>query len=213
MAVNALARVRMAQYNAFQWRCELSLIKKITLAIGMACITGLVAQIRIPLLWTPVPITGQTFAAVLAGVLLGRWWGGVSMIIYAGLGTAGVPWFIGWTGGISHLAGPTGGYIIGFILAALLVGHFTDKYIKARKFPRMLGLILISNFALIYIPGLVQLYLWLNLVKGSAVNIYQVLTMGLFPFITGDIIKAIAVAATAWAVTPKQAYNKEADKE
>ncbi len=213
MAVNALDRMLRARHNAFQWRCELSLVKKITLALGMACVTGLVAQTRIYLPFTPVPITGQTFVALLAGVLLGQWWGGISMVIYVGLGIAGIPWFIGWTGGISHLAGPTGGYIIGFIFAALFVGHFTDKYIKARKFPRMLGLILFANLILIYVPGLAQLYLWSNLVNGSTVNIYQVLTMGFFPFIIGDVIKSVAVAATAWAVTPKQAYNKEADRE
>jgi biotin transport system substrate-specific component len=203
----------MARYNAFQWRFELSLVKKIALAMGMACVTGLLAQVKIPLPWTPVPITGQTFAALLAGVLLGQWWGGISMAIYAGLGIAGLPWFIGWEGGISHLAGPTGGYIIGFILAALFIGHFTDKYIKARKFPKMLGLMLFANFVLIYVPGLVQLYLWLSMVKGDTANIYQVLTMGFFPFIAGDAIKVIAAAAIAWAVTPKQTFNEEADRD
>jgi biotin transport system substrate-specific component len=213
MAVNAIDRARIMRYNAFQWRCELSVVKKIALALGMACVTGLVAQLRIPLPWTPVPITGQTFAALLAGILLGQWWGGISMLIYAGLGTAGLPWFYGWSGGLSHLAGPTGGYIIGFILAAFFIGHFSDKYVKARKFTRMLGLMLAANFVLIYIPGLVQLYLWLHLVEGNAVSIYAALTMGLFPFIAGDIMKAIAAAATAWVVTPKQAFRKEVDRD
>jgi biotin transport system substrate-specific component len=76
----------------------------------------------------------------------------------------------------------------------------------------MLGLMLFANFALIYIPGLLQLHLWLNLVKGETASFYQVLAMGLFPFIAGDVIKAIAVAVTAWAVTPKQAYNGEVDR-
>ncbi|MBN1643396.1 MAG: biotin transporter BioY [Dehalococcoidales bacterium] len=213
MAVNAIDRIRMARYSAFQWRCELSLVKKLGLAVAMACVTGLIAQVRIALPWTPVPITGQTFAALLAGVLLGQWWGGISMAIYAGLGIAGIPWFIGWTGGVAHLAGPTGGYIIGFIFAALFVGHCTDKYVKARKFPRMLGLILFANLVLIYVPGLLQLYLWSNLINGSTTGIYQVLTMGFFPFIIGDVIKSVAVAVTAWAVTPKQAYNRESDRE
>jgi biotin transport system substrate-specific component len=213
MAVNTLDRLRIARYSTFQWRYGLSVVKKIALALGIAAITGLMAQARIYLPWTPVPITGQTFAALLAGVLLGQWWGGISMVMYAGLGIAGIPWFTGWAGGIGHLAGPTGGYIIGFILAAFFVGHFTDRYVKARKFPRMLGLMLIANFVLIYVPGLAQLYLWSNLVKGNPTSIYQVLTMGLFPFIAGDAIKATAVAATAWTITPKQAYGKELDRE
>ncbi len=212
MAVSTLERWRMARYNAYQWRYGLSLIKKIALALGMACVIGLLAQIRMPLPWTPVPITGQTLGALLAGVLLGQWWGAASLAIYAGLGAVGVPWFNGWSGGIGHLIGPTGGYIIGFILAALFIGHFTDKYIRARTFPRMLGLMLFAGFVLVYVPGLIQLYLWLSLVKGQAVGLYQLLGMGFFPFIAGDVIKSLVVAGVAWGVTPKQAYNGEVDK-
>lgn len=213
MAVNTLDTLRVTRYNAYRWRCELSIAKKVALALGIAAIAGLVAQVRIPLPWTPVPITGQTFAVLLAGVLLGRWWGGISMALYAGLGALGVPWFNGWSGGISHLAGPTGGYIIGFILAALILGHFTDKYIRARSFVSMFGLMLFANFVLIYIPGLLQLHLWLNLVQGKAVSLYQVLVMGLFPFIVGDVIKTVAAAAVARGITPKEAYNGEVDKD
>ena len=205
MAVSTWGRWQMARYNAYRWRCELSLTKKIALAVGMACVVGLAAQVRIPLPWTPVPINGQTMAVLLAGVLLGRWWGGISLMIYAGLGAAGLPWFTGWAGGVGVLAGPTGGYIIGFILAALFLGHFTDKYIRARSFLSMLGLMLFANFVLIYIPGLLQLHLWLSLVKGEAVGFYQVLVMGLFPFIAGDVAKAAAAAAIARGVTPKRA--------
>lgn len=211
MAVNAWNRWQMARYNAYRWRYELSTTKKVALALGMACIVGLAAQVRIPLPWTPVPITLQTLAVLLAGVILGRWWGGISLAIYAGLGAAGLPWFTGWSGGVGHLAGPTGGYIIGFVLAALFLGHFTDKYIRARSFLSMLGLMLFANFALIYIPGLLQLHLWLSLVKGEVVGFYQVLVMGFFPFIAGDVAKAIAAAAIARGITPKQAYNGEID--
>jgi len=212
MAVSAWDRWQIARYNAYRWRYELSSTQKFALALGMACIIGLAAQVRIPLPWTPVPITGQTFAVLLAGVLLGRWWGGISVVAYAGLGAAGLPWFAGWAGGVGHLAGPTGGYIIGFILAALFLGYFTDNYIRARSFLTMLGLMLFANFVLIYIPGLIQLHLWLNLVKGEAVSLYQVLAMGLFPFVAGDVTKAIAAAAVARGVTPKQPYNGELDK-
>jgi biotin transport system substrate-specific component len=198
----------MARYNAYQWRVELSIAKKVALAVGMAAVVGLAAQVRVPLPWTPIPITGQTFAVLLAGIMLGRWWGGASMGVYAGLGVMGVPWFNGWSGGISHLAGPTGGYIIGFILAALFVGHLTDKYVKTRRFLPMLGLMLTANFVLIYIPGLLQLYLWLNLVQGSTVSVYAVLGMGLLPFIAGDIIKAVAAGGAAWGLMPKQSDDK-----
>ena len=207
MAVNAWDRWQMTLYNAYRWRYELSLIKKIGLALGMACVIGLAAQVRVPLPWTPIPITGQTLAVLLAGVLLGRWWGGIGVAIYAGLGAAGLPWFSGWAGGVGYLAGPTGGYILGFILAALFLGHFTDKHVKARSFPNMLGLMLFANFVLIYIPGLLQLHLWLNLVNGGTVSFYQILAMGALPFIAGDAVKAIAAAAIARGITPKQPYN------
>ena len=208
MAISTADRWRLARYNAYQWRVELSLVKKIALTVGMAAVVGLAAQVRVPLPWTPVPITGQTFAVLLAGIILGRWWGGASLAFYAGAGAMGMPWFNGWSGGIGHLAGPTGGYIIGFILAALFVGHLTDKYVKTRRFLPMLGLMLTANFALIYIPGLLQLYLWLNLVQGSTVSVYAVLGMGLLPFIAGDIIKAVAAGGAAWSLMPKQSDDR-----
>lgn len=208
MAVSTWERWQMTRYSAYRWRDELSLIKKIALVIGMAAITGLAAQVRVPLPWTPVPITGQTLAALLAGVLLGRWYGGLSMAIYAGLGAAGLVWFSGWSGGIGHLAGPTGGYIIGFILAALFLGYVSNKYPKARSLPAMLGLMLFADFVLIYVPGLLQLHLWLNLVRGQTTSLYQVLGMGLFPFVAGDLIKVITAAGIAWLVIPRPVAPK-----
>ena len=70
------------RYSLFKWRSETSTANKLVMAFFMACITGLMAQIVIPLPWTPVPITAQTFAVLLAGILLGRFWGGLSMIVY-----------------------------------------------------------------------------------------------------------------------------------
>lgn len=204
MAVNALERYRIARDNAWQWRRELGWVKKLSMALGMACLIGLLAQARIPLPWTPVPITGQTFAVLLAAVLLGRWWGGVSLAIYIGLGIAGVPWFNGWTGGIARIAGPTGGYLIGFILAALFLGYFVDKYVKARSFRSLLGLMLFADFVLVFGPGLIQLHLWSNLAGQGTIGFYQLLTMGLLPFIAGDVVKVVAAAGAAWALLPKE---------
>ncbi len=203
------ARIDQAKYDVFRWRYELSIPKKLTLALGIACLTGLLAQIRVG---SPVPVTGQTFAVLLAGVLLGRWWGGISLAIYAGLGAVGVPWFAGWGSGLGYLAGPTGGYIIGFILAALFLGHFTDTYIRSRSFLSMLVLMLFANFVLIYVPGLFQLGLWLNLVKGEPATFTTLLSMGALPFIVGDVTKAVIAAAIARGITPKSAYNGEVDK-
>ncbi|MCD5397856.1 biotin transporter BioY [candidate division NPL-UPA2 bacterium] len=200
-----------ARYLFFQWRYSLTLANKIALALGMACLTGLAAQMRIPLAWTPVPITGQTFAVLLSGVLLGRRWGGASMVIYAGLGFVGVPWFSNWQGGLGVLIGPTGGYIIGFIFAALFVGYFTDTFINFRRFFPMLGIMLLANFVIIHGLGLLQLGLWLHLIQGEAVTFSGLLMMGSIPFIPGGVIKAVAAALITKAVTPKRAYGGELD--
>jgi biotin transport system substrate-specific component len=198
-----VAAINRTKYDVFRWRYELSLPKKLVLAFGMACLVGLLAQVRFYLPWSPVPITGQTFAALLAGVIMGRWWGGISMAIYAGLGFAGVPWFNGWTGGL----GVTGGYIIGFILAALFLGYLTDKYIRSRNFFSMLGLMLFASLIIIYVPGLIWLGIWLNLVSNTPTTIAAVISMGAVPFIAGDILKAILAAATAKVITPKSDYS------
>ena len=207
--------INKTKYDIFRWRYELAIPKKIALALGMACLVGLLAQVRFYIPWSPVPITGQTFAVLLAGVVMGRRWGGISLVIYAILGVAGVPWFtpqagmaIFSAGGISHFTGPTGGYIIGFILAALFLGYFTDKYVRARGFFSILGLMLFANFALIYIPGLIWLGMWLNVVSGMSVTIPAILAIGATPFILGDILKIVAAATTAKAITPKEDYRQ-----
>lgn len=203
------ATIGRAKYDVFRWRYELSIPRKLALALGVACLVGLLAQVRFAIPWSPVPITGQTFAVLVATVLLGRWWGGISMAIYGGLGMAGVPWFSGWASGV----GATGGYIIGFVLAALFLGYFTDKYIRSRSFLSMLGLMLFANFILIYVPGLIWLRLWLGNVSSESVTMATLLGMGAIPFIVGDITKAVLAAAITRGVTPKSAYNGEVDKD
>jgi biotin transport system substrate-specific component len=210
-----ITTVNRTRHDVFRWRYELTIPKKIALALGIACLVGLLAQVRFYTPWSPVPITGQTFSILLAGVVMGRWWGGISLAVYAVLGIAGIPWFapqagmpIFSAGGINHLAGPTGGYIIGFIIAALFLGHFTDKYIRARGFVSMLGLMLFANFALIYIPGLIWLGMWLNLVSGMSLNLPAIIAMGATPFIIGDLLKVVAAATVAKAITPKEDYRQ-----
>jgi biotin transport system substrate-specific component len=192
------------RYSLYKWRSETSLINKVILAFFMACVTGIMAQLVIPLPWTPVPVTAQTFAVLMAGVLLGRWWGGISQIIYLVAGLMGLNWFAGLTGGLTVLFGATGGYLVGFILVALFLGYFSDRYVQARKFRPMLGLMLFANFALIYIPGLLGLGLWIYLVKGSYPSIITLLSMGLLPFLVGDLFKIGGAAALTKMVTPKK---------
>ncbi|BDZ70648.1 biotin transporter BioY [Methanobacterium petrolearium] len=194
------------RYSFFTWRSNTSLVNKVIMAFFMACVTGIMAQIVIPLPWTPVPITAQTFAVLMAGVVLGRWWGGLSQVMYLAVGLLGVPWFAGMTGGYSILLGSTGGYFLGFILTAFFMGYFTDKYVQSRNFRPMLGLLSVANFAFIYIPGLLGLGLWMYMVNGSFPTILTLLTMGLFPFILGDLVKIAGAAALTKAITPKKEY-------
>ncbi|HSW57761.1 MAG TPA: biotin transporter BioY, partial [Dehalococcoidales bacterium] len=112
MVINAMERYTAARVKAWQWTREINWVKKLSLALAVACLIGILAQTRIPLPWTPVPITGQTFAVLLAPLLLGHIWGGVSLLLYVGLGVAFIPWFTGWTGGLAAIAGPTGGYLV-----------------------------------------------------------------------------------------------------
>lgn len=193
-----------ATYSFFKWRYECQAVYKLALAFCFAMLTGLLAQVKIYLPFTPVPITGQTFAVLLSGVLLGARYGAASQGIYSALGIAGVPWFAGLRGGISILTSATAGYIAGFIFAAGLVGWFNDRYIKARGFAAML-IIMLTGTMVIYILGAMHLALLMHL------NLEQTLVLGVIPFIPGDLFKALLAASIASALTPKKAYNGEVD--
>jgi biotin transport system substrate-specific component len=152
------------------------LILAITNLLLIAC-----AQIRIPLPFTPVPITGQTFGVLLTGALLGSRYGTFVVISYVVQGLTGLPVFAGLKGGIAVLFGPTGGYILGFIPAAFVVGWLLEK-----GWYKNLVLTIIA-FALgnviIYTFGLP----WLAFFVGWN----QVLQMGFLPFLPGDLLKMI----------------------
>ena len=115
--------------------------------------------------------------------------------------------FVGFNGGFAYMMGPTGGYLIGFIIAAFFIGFIVDRYKRSRNFAGMLALMLFSTFILIYIPGLIQLYFWM----GGMVNFWELLTMAVVPFIAADIIKAVIAAGIASGITPKGAYGREVD--
>ncbi len=193
-----------ARKNIFERFDESSTITKIVFSFLMACITGLMAQIIIPLPWTPVPITAQTFAVLCSGLFLGKKYGCLSQIIYIVLGIAFVPWFGGMTGGLDVLLGSTGGYLIGFIIASYFIGYITKKYANARNFTRMFAVIGVANFALIYIPGLIGLALWAYLTQGAVLGVVDLLLMGLVPFIFGDLIKIAGTAGLSKVFLPKE---------
>jgi biotin transport system substrate-specific component len=197
-------RYKDARLNLFKWRYELNFVYKLILALSFACLTGLLAQLRFYIPGTPVPVTGQVFGVILAGVLMGTW-GGISQVMYIGIGAAGVPWFAGLNGGIGYIAGPTGGYLAGFILAAFFIGFIVDRYLKSRKFFSMMLLMFFSTFILIYIPGLIYLYIYV----GTIFSFTELLTMCVLPFIAADFVKAVIAAGIATIITPKASYAKE----
>ena len=189
--------------NVFERIQDASTSTKILMSLMMACFTGIMAQIIIPLPWTPVPITAQTFAVLCSGLFLGKKYGCLSQIFYIILGVAFIPWFGGMTGGIDVLLGSTGGFLIGFILASYFVGYISENYADARNFTKMVLVIGIANFVLIYIPGLAGLALWSQYTQGVTLGITDLLMMGLVPFIFGDIVKILASASVSEILLPK----------
>lgn len=188
--------------NVFERIEDASTATKLLMSLMMACFTGIMAQIIIPLPWTPVPITGQTFAVLCSGLFLGKKYGCLSQILYIVLGIAFIPWFGGMTGGIEVFLGSTGGFMIGFIIASYFIGAIRDKYADARSFTKMAIVIGVANFALIYIPGLAGLALWSSYV-GAPLGIIDLLMMGLVPFIAGDIVKILGAASVSKVFLPK----------
>jgi len=161
-----------------------ALLYDVLLVAGGTLFIALLSQIKIPLPFSPVPITGQTFGVLLAGALLGRIRGAVTILVYLGEGLAGLPVFAGGGAGILHLFGPTGGYLVGFIGAAYTVGFLTEK-----GWDRKIGTtVLAMTFGslIIFVVGLS----WLAIYSGTN----RLLAIGLFPFIPGDIIKIVLAA-------------------
>jgi biotin transport system substrate-specific component len=181
--------------SAFKKRAELSLPVKLGLALLMAALTGLAAQVRFPVPGTLVPVTGQVFAVLLSGVLLGGVWGGISQILYVGLGAAGVPWFTGMAGGVP--LGPTAGYLMGFVVAASMIGWINDRFPLARHFVFQLTL-MIWAVVVIYAFGAAVYAIFTGM--GFSATMQQ----AVLPFISFDLWKAFGAAIVASALLPKE---------
>jgi biotin transport system substrate-specific component len=154
--------------------------------ISFIVFTALGAFVYIPLPFTPVPITLQTFFVLLAGAALGSRLGSLSQFGYVALGSLGLPIFAGALGGMACLVGPTGGYMIGFVLAAYVVG----RLIGMRQNPSFVYITLAMAVGLmvIYLLGIVHLAFVLHC------SIPRAVLLGMMPFITGDALKVIAAA-------------------
>ena len=172
------------------------------LSLLFAGFTGLCAQLRFYLPFTPVPVTGQVFAVLLSGIILGKKYGPLSQAFYLLLGMAGIPWFV-----IGPI-GPTGGYIVGFITAPFLIGELLerarlrqgDSNTKGRKndthipvsYVETLGIVF-SGVALIYVLGLIQFSIF------TQTGLIRSIKYAVLPFIPFDAAKAVLAAAAARA--------------
>jgi biotin transport system substrate-specific component len=161
-----------------------SAIREIVIGLGGILLLSLAAQVQIPL--QPVPITGQTFGVLLVGALLGARRGALTVAGYVTAGVAGLPVFAGGAAGLARLFGPTGGYLIGFVAAAWLVGWLSERGWDRRLTTAAAAMLL--GTAVIYFFGLP----WLSIFVGWR----QVVALGLAPFIVGDVLK-LALAALA----------------
>lgn len=163
------------------------------LVLAGAGLVAAAAQVTIPLPFTPVPITGQTFAVVLVGASLGMLRGTASLALYVLAGMAGAPFYAHHTHGLSVVAGASGGYLVGFVLAAAVTGWLAQRRWD-RRFSSAVGAMLTGN-VVIYLVGVP----WLAVDLGT--NLERSLELGLYPFVPGDILKLYVAAAllpTAW---------------
>jgi biotin transport system substrate-specific component len=156
------------------------------LMVGFALFTALAAQFVIPIPGSPVPITGQTLAVLLAGAVLGAKAGAGSQLIYWMMGAAGLPFYSNATGGWEAATGATAGYLFGFIAAAWVVGKLAERG-QDRTIDSALPAFLAGN-TVIYVFGVT----WLLISVPSITTMTQALTVGLLPFVIGDAVKIIA---------------------
>jgi biotin transport system substrate-specific component len=171
-------------------------LRDASLVVGGAVLTGLAAQLSVPVPGSPVPVTGQTFAALLVGTALGARRGFASLALYAAVGVAGMPWFAGGTSGWSM---PTFGYILGMMLASAVVGALARRG-GDRTVLRTAGVMVLGSL-ITYAVGVPYL------AHAAHLSAAQAVRLGLRPYLLGDAIKAaLAMAAvpTAWRLAGRR---------
>lgn len=176
-----------------EWRLETTHVNMTLLALVFAGLTGLGAFIRVYTPISPIPFTAQTFFVLLSGIMLGHRWGAASQMLYVSLGLAGVPWFAGGHAGVGVLMGPTGGYLVGFILASAFLGHVVDARDVIRGAPALVGLMLLASL-LVLTSGTI----WL---VALGLTPAQALLYGFLPFLAVEAVKATLAGGTATFLT------------
>jgi len=162
--------------------------RSVALVVGGAALTAIAAQVAFTVPWTPVPYTLQTAAVLLVGTALGAGRGALSMVLYVLAGAIGLPVYADGDAGLARLVGFTGGYLVGFIVAAALVGRLAEQRWD-RSIPRAAGLMLVGTFV-IYALGVPVLAMVADMPVASAIE------AGALVFVPWDLAK-IALAAVA----------------
>lgn len=174
--------------------------RDVVLVVGFALLTAAAAQVEIPLGFTPVPLTGQTFAVLLAGGTLGAVRGMASQLLYLAMGLV-LPFYAGGDKGWESLSGVTGGYLVGFVLSALVVGWMSERG-QDRQVSTAIPAFL-AGTAITYTLG----SLWLGHELGIPVTAEagepSAIAYGVAPFLVGDALKAVLAGLllpAAWRV-------------
>lgn len=189
-----------------------TLARDILLILAGTALVSLLAQVSIP--WYPVPFTGQTLAVLLVGGMLGALRGALSLAVYFAIGALGAPIFSEQAGGWDIITGATGGYIIGFILAAGVVGWLCERGAD-RRVVSMIGVLLLGN-VLIYAIGVPWLANWSPAGDGVNLGWSQAYELGVQPFILGDLLKLAIVAAilpAGWALLQRTGFGKDREED
>ncbi|WP_123053216.1 biotin transporter BioY [Clostridium sp. JN-1] len=156
-------------------------LKEMTTAAIFTALTAILAQISIPLPFTPVPITFQIFAVFISAIILGSKLGALSQLVYVLLGAIGAPVFANFTGGLNIVLGPSGGYLISYPIIAFIIGKISEKELSFVK--SIMGLI--TALILCYTIGSLQLAFVTKMTIGKSIMV------GILPFIPLDTIKVI----------------------
>ena len=164
-------------------------IRNMALSGLFAALLAVSSQISIPL--GPVPHTLQIFFVLLSGLLLGKRWGFAGVGVWIALGVFGLPVFAQGKAGIAVLAGPTGGFLIGFAMCAFLVGWFTDS--RNNGYWRTLG-IMLAGLSLVYILGLAGFMLSFEYFLKKPMTVEKAMAVAVVPFLPFDVVKAIMAA-------------------
>ena len=163
------------------------------LVLGASLFVALAAQLTVRLPFSPVPVTGQTFAVLLVGALLGSRLGALALFAYLAEGAAGLPVFAGGAGGVAWLLGPTGGYLLAFVPAAFVVGSLCERGWDRRVWTAAPAMLI--GTAIIFAGGLP----WL----ANFVGTDRVFALGFYPFLAGAFIKiglAVIALPSGWKI-------------